>query len=95
MRGFPGRNGAGKTTTLKILLGMTRAGSGSARVFGLDCADAAQSVAIWQRVGFVIKTKSLYPYMTIGETIRFTARPGCRGPVWNVYSNPGVVFRCW
>ena len=73
VRGFLGRNGAGKTTTLKILLGMTRAGSGSARVFGLDCADAAQSVAIRQRIGFVSETKALYPYMTIGETIRFTA----------------------
>jgi len=39
--GFLGRNGAGKTTTIKILLGMARPSSGSARVFGL-AADAPE-----------------------------------------------------
>ena len=33
--GFLGRNGAGKTTTIKVLLGMARATSGTARVFGV------------------------------------------------------------
>lgn len=34
--GFLGPNGAGKTTTIRILLGLLRAGGGSAQVFGRD-----------------------------------------------------------
>ena len=32
--GFLGRNGAGKTTTMKVLMGLLRADSGEARLFG-------------------------------------------------------------
>ena len=71
--GFLGRNGAGKTTTLKILLGLVRPNGGSAQIFGLDCTDPAQSVLIRQRIGFVTENKDLYPYMTVGQTLRFTA----------------------
>lgn len=71
--GFLGRNGAGKTTTLKVLLGLARPDAGSARMFGLDCTDPAQSVLIRQRIGFVTEHKDLYPYMTVEQTIRFTA----------------------
>jgi len=70
--GFLGRNGAGKTTTLKILMGMMRADSGTARVFGLNAADAAENVAIRRRTGFVSETKELYPFMTVEEVIQFT-----------------------
>ena len=37
--GLLGPNGAGKTTTVKILLGLTRATEGSARVSGLPVSD--------------------------------------------------------
>lgn len=71
--GFLGRNGAGKTTTIKILLGMTRPTSGTARVLG-DPADCSTSgIEIRRRVGFVSEDKDLYPYMTVGEMVRFTA----------------------
>ncbi len=40
--GFLGPNGAGKTTTIRMLLGLIRPTSGSARIFGRDCwSDAA------------------------------------------------------
>jgi ABC-2 type transport system ATP-binding protein len=71
--GFLGRNGAGKTTTIKLLLGMARPSSGSARVFGEPADDASASVRIRQRTGFVSEEKDLYGYMTVGEMIRFTA----------------------
>ena len=71
--GFLGRNGAGKTTTVKVLLGMARPTSGSARVFGLAADAEADSVEIRRRTGFVSDDKDLYGYMTVDEMIRFTA----------------------
>jgi ABC-2 type transport system ATP-binding protein len=71
--GFLGRNGAGKTTTIKLLLGMARPTAGRARVLGLSAEDAASSVSIRQRTGFVDENKALYDYMTVDEIIRFTA----------------------
>jgi ABC-2 type transport system ATP-binding protein len=72
--GFLGRNGAGKTTTIKMLLGMTRPTAGTGRVLGLAIDDAASSVAIRRRTGFVSDDKDLYDAMAAGELIRFTAR---------------------
>lgn len=78
--GFLGRNGAGKTTTIKLLLGMARPTAGQARVLGLSAGDAAASVTIRTRTGFVDENKALYDYMTVEEIIRFTATfyPGWR-----------------
>lgn len=72
--GFLGRNGAGKTTTIKMLLGMTRPTGGRGRVLGLAIDDAASSVAIRRRTGFVSDDKDLYDSMPAGDLIRFTAR---------------------
>ena len=71
--GCLGRNGAGKTTTIKVLLGMARPTSGSARVFGLPADAPDASVDIRRRIGFVGDEKDLYAYMTVDEMIRFTA----------------------
>ena len=71
--GFLGRNGAGKTTTIKVLLGMARPTSGTARVFGLPAGAPESSVEIRRRIGFVSDDKDLYDYMTVDEMIRFTA----------------------
>jgi len=70
--GLLGRNGAGKTTTIKVLLGMVRPTSGTARVFGLAADDARASVEIRSRTAFVSEDKDLYSGMTVGELLRFT-----------------------
>src|SRR6202453_3011455 len=70
--GFLGRNGAGKTTTIKTLMGLLRADSGGAHVFGNPIADADRSIALRRRIGFVTEDKELYPYMTVEQIIRFT-----------------------
>lgn len=70
--GFLGRNGAGKTTTLKILMGMTRAGSGSYALFGQPIRNEDESIAARRRIGFVTETKHLYGYMNVEQSIRFT-----------------------
>jgi ABC-2 type transport system ATP-binding protein len=71
--GLLGRNGAGKTTTIKVLLGIARPTSGTARVFGLAADDERASVEIRSRTGFVSEDKDLYAGMTVAELIRFTA----------------------
>jgi ABC-2 type transport system ATP-binding protein len=85
--GFLGRNGAGKTTTIKLLLGMARPTAGQARVLALPADDAAASVAIRTRTGFVDENKALYDYMTVEEIIRFTAAfyPGWRSDLEKRY----------
>jgi ABC-2 type transport system ATP-binding protein len=70
--GFLGRNGAGKTTTIKTLMGLLRADSGSAHVFGVPVTDADSAAGIRRRIGFVTEDKELYPYMTVEQIIRFT-----------------------
>ena len=71
--GFLGRNGAGKTTTIKVLLGMARPNRGTARVLGVPAESGAAAVEVRQRIGFVSDDKDLFDYMTVAETIRFTA----------------------
>jgi ABC-2 type transport system ATP-binding protein len=66
--GFLGRNGTGKTTTLRVLAGLAKATSGSARVLGRD--PSQDSVAILERTGFVID-KMLLPSMNGNDLIRF------------------------
>jgi ABC-2 type transport system ATP-binding protein len=71
--GFLGRNGAGKTTTIKVLMGMARPTSGTARVFGLPAERQDSSVVIRGRTGLVTEDRDLFDYMTVDEMIRFTA----------------------
>jgi ABC-2 type transport system ATP-binding protein len=70
--GFVGRNGAGKTTTLKLLLNLLRPDAGDIFLFGDPVDSEAAAVAARRRIGFVTEEKQLYPYMTVGQTIRFT-----------------------
>jgi ABC-2 type transport system ATP-binding protein len=85
--GFLGRNGAGKTSTIKVLLGMARPTSGSARVFGLPADASDTSVAIRRRTGFVSEERDLYDYLTVEQTIHFTADffPRWRGELQQQY----------
>jgi ABC-2 type transport system ATP-binding protein len=70
--GFLGRNGAGKTTTLKLLLGMISPDAGEIRLFGAPICSEKDSVAARRRIAFVSEDKELYPFMNVGEMIRFT-----------------------
>ncbi|HEY4364755.1 MAG TPA: ABC transporter ATP-binding protein [Bryobacteraceae bacterium] len=74
--GFLGRNGAGKTTTIKTLMGLLRADSGTARVFGIPVTEGSASlgdscIEVRRRIGFVTEDKELYPYMTVRQILRF------------------------
>jgi len=80
--GFIGPNGAGKSTTIRILLGLIRATSGQARVFGLDAWKDA--VRIRRRLAYVPGDVTLWPNLTGGEAVdlllgmRGAVRPGKR-----------------
>jgi ABC-2 type transport system ATP-binding protein len=69
--GFLGRNGAGKSTAIRILLGITRATSGSAEMFGQPVS--SNVVATRQRVGYVAQEQHFYPWMSphqLGKFVR-------------------------
>ncbi|REF37712.1 ABC transporter ATP-binding protein [Thermasporomyces composti] len=70
--GFLGPNGAGKSTTIRILLGMLRADSGTARVLGLD--PWSDAVTIHRRIAYVAGDTSLWPNLTGGEVIDLLIR---------------------
>lgn len=72
VHGFLGPNGAGKSTTIRVLLGLLRADSGTARVLGGDAWDDA--VALHRRLAYVPADVSLWPNLTGGEAIDLFAR---------------------
>lgn len=77
--GYIGPNGAGKTTTINVLLGILKANSGSARIFGKDVWKDA--VEIHKRVSYVPGDVNLWPNLTGGEVIDlFTSLRGNVNP---------------
>ena len=60
--GFLGPNGAGKTTTIRMALGLITPTAGSVEVLGHDIATDVTSIL--PRIGALIETPALYPYMT-------------------------------
>ena len=70
--GFLGPNGAGKTTTLRILTGLARPTSGTARVFGRDVVSATNAVRA--DIGFLPDVPGYYGWMTASEFLRFAGK---------------------
>ncbi|MEU7895853.1 ABC transporter ATP-binding protein [Nonomuraea sp. NPDC049152] len=72
VHGFLGPNGAGKSTTIRILLGLMRATSGSARLLGGD--PWADAVALHRRLAYVPGDVELWPNLTGGEAVDVLGR---------------------
>ena len=70
--GYLGPNGAGKTTTLRILLGLLRASSGTARIFGRDCW--AESVTVRRSLGYLPGDVRVYDGLSGRRNLRLLAR---------------------
>jgi ABC-2 type transport system ATP-binding protein len=70
MFGLLGPNGAGKTTTVKILLGLTRATAGSARISGLPVSDPESR----RRVGYLPEGHKIPGYLTARQTLSIFGR---------------------
>ena len=69
--GFLGPNGAGKTTTLRILAGLARPTSGSARIFGQDTTEDAD--AVHAMIGYLPDVPGFYKWMTAREYLELSA----------------------
>ncbi len=74
--GFLGPNGAGKTTMIRMLLGLTRASSGTMSVLGRPVpAERAQAL---ERVGAIVEEPRFHPHLSGRENLRIVA--AVRGP---------------
>jgi ABC-2 type transport system ATP-binding protein len=66
-----GPNGAGKTTTIEILEGYRTRDRGEVSVLGLD--PASQRAKLKGRIGVVLQSTGIEPYLTVSETIAMYA----------------------
>ncbi|MER6008734.1 ABC transporter ATP-binding protein [Nonomuraea angiospora] len=72
VHGFLGPNGAGKSTTIRILLGMVRADSGTARLLGGD--PWSEAGELHRRLAYVPGDVTLWPYLSGGEVVDLLGR---------------------
>jgi lipooligosaccharide transport system ATP-binding protein len=70
--GLLGPNGAGKTTTLRMIYGVTRATSGTIRVFGMDIDHHLRSVR--SRLGVTLQQNVLIEALSPKENLRVFGR---------------------
>ncbi len=68
--GFVGPNGAGKSTTIKILVGLVRASTGSAAIFGKPIESPAARVA----VGYLPENPSFSDFLRPVEVLRYLGK---------------------
>ena len=69
---FLGLNGAGKTTTIRMLLGMIKPTSGTARVLQTRIQLGNQEP--WASVGYMVETPHAYPELTVYENLEVARR---------------------
>jgi ABC-2 type transport system ATP-binding protein len=72
VHGFLGPNGAGKSTTIRVLLGLLRADSGTARVLGRD--PWTDAVEVHRRIAYVPGDVTLWRNLSGGEVIDLYGR---------------------
>ena len=67
VHGFLGPNGSGKTTTIRMLLGLIRADSGTAEVFGAEVPRRLPHVI--DRVGAIVESPKFFPAFTARQNL--------------------------
>ncbi|HET8988216.1 MAG TPA: ABC transporter ATP-binding protein [Humibacillus sp.] len=71
VHGFLGPNGSGKTTTIRMLLGLVRADSGTAEVFGEEVPRRLPHVI--DRVGAIVESPKFFPTFTARQNLALLA----------------------
>jgi ABC-2 type transport system ATP-binding protein len=71
MFGLVGPDGAGKTTTIRMLCGLVKPDSGSAKVLDLDIVKDRNKIK--DQIGYLSQRFSLYGDLTVDENIEFFA----------------------
>jgi phospholipid/cholesterol/gamma-HCH transport system ATP-binding protein len=71
-----GPSGTGKTTLLRLIMGQTRAQSGSVKVFGQDVAhlNRRRLFALRQRVGMLFQNGALLTDLSVFENVAYPVR---------------------
>lgn len=93
VHGFLGPNGSGKTTTIRMLLGLVRADSGTARIFGQEVPRHLPDVV--GRVGAIVESPKFFPTFSARRNLDLLAgaigAPG--GRVGEVLEEVGLAER--
>ena len=71
VHGFLGPNGSGKTTTIRMLLGLARADSGSAEIFGHEVPRRLPDVI--DRVGAIVESPKFFPAFSAHQNLTLLA----------------------
>ena len=89
---FLGPNGAGKSTTMKILTGYLTPSDGTARIGGLNVAEAR--IEAVEKLGYLPENGPLYPEMTPLELLRFFGEARGMDPAHMGSRIDAVVSEC-
>ncbi|MDR0640513.1 MAG: ATP-binding cassette domain-containing protein [Holosporales bacterium] len=67
--GLLGPNGSGKSTTFRMLCGLLRQTSGTARIAGIDISNIKSDVKVM--IGYMAQKFSLYPILSVRQNLEF------------------------
>lgn len=87
--GFLGPNGAGKSTTIKLMMGLLKPTSGTARIMGMDASQAESR----RHVGYLPENPSFYDYLSAEEYIVFVGSQFKMDPALLVRRSEEVLKR--
>lgn len=89
--GFLGPNGAGKSTTIRMILGLIRPTSGTAKLFGRD---VARDVDALRSVGAMVETPAFYKYLSGRQNLHMLAgKPPKKADMDAVLEEVGIASR--
>jgi ABC-2 type transport system ATP-binding protein len=69
--GLLGPNGSGKSTTFRMLCGLLKQNSGTAKIAGIDISDIGSEAKM--NIGYMAQKFSLYPILSVRQNLDFFA----------------------